>query len=156
MNPICSSPFVMSHLSSLAMCPLPSLPPSLPFSSLPSTPPAPFVPPYCPTATLSCGVPQVKTRILEYLAVGKLKGDMRGSILCLMGPPGIGKVAQPHPQRHLLTIEEVLSPSPSSPLPTVPPRPSARPRPPCALALPSPPPRTPILHSLPLSSDIAR
>ncbi|KAL3914602.1 MAG: hypothetical protein SGPRY_007567, partial [Prymnesium sp.] len=39
------------------------------------------------------GLEKVKTRILEYLAVGKLKGDMRGSILCLMGPPGIGKTS---------------------------------------------------------------
>ncbi|KAL1495703.1 hypothetical protein AB1Y20_016566 [Prymnesium parvum] len=39
------------------------------------------------------GLDKVKTRILEYLAVCKLKGDMRGSILCLLGPPGIGKTS---------------------------------------------------------------
>ena len=35
----------------------------------------------------------MKQRILEYLAVCKLKGDLRGSILCMLGPPGIGKTS---------------------------------------------------------------
>ena len=43
------------------------------------------------------GMEKVKSRILEYLAVCKLKGDVRGSILCMLGPPGIGKVHVPQP-----------------------------------------------------------
>jgi len=39
------------------------------------------------------GMEKVKARILEYLSVAKLKGDLRGSILCLLGPPGIGKTS---------------------------------------------------------------
>ncbi|MGD9379983.1 MAG: endopeptidase La, partial [candidate division WOR-3 bacterium] len=36
---------------------------------------------------------KVKTRILEYLAVKKLKPDSRGTILCFIGPPGVGKTS---------------------------------------------------------------
>ena len=39
------------------------------------------------------GMKKVKERILEYLAVLKLKGDMKSPILCFVGPPGIGKTS---------------------------------------------------------------
>ena len=38
-------------------------------------------------------IEQVKDRILEFLAVRKLKPDARGSILCFAGPPGVGKTS---------------------------------------------------------------
>ncbi|KAH6889507.1 ATP-dependent protease La [Coprinopsis sp. MPI-PUGE-AT-0042] len=39
------------------------------------------------------GLSQVKDRILEFLAVGKLRGSVQGKIVCLVGPPGVGKTS---------------------------------------------------------------
>merc|ERR1711962_1751712 len=39
------------------------------------------------------GLEKVKKRILEYLAVRQLRGDLKGPILCFVGPPGVGKTS---------------------------------------------------------------
>ncbi|NXD32143.1 LONM protease, partial [Spelaeornis formosus] len=39
------------------------------------------------------GLKDVKDRILEFLAVGKLRGSVQGKIICLSGPPGVGKTS---------------------------------------------------------------
>ena len=39
------------------------------------------------------GLQKVKKRVLQFLAVRKLRGDLKGPILCLSGPPGVGKTS---------------------------------------------------------------
>ncbi len=48
------------------------------------------------------GLEDIKKRILEYLAVRKLKNDSKGSILLLVGPPGVGKTSVGHSIAHAM------------------------------------------------------
>lgn len=39
------------------------------------------------------GLDEIKKRILEFIAVGKLRGTVAGKIICFVGPPGVGNMS---------------------------------------------------------------
>jgi ATP-dependent Lon protease len=40
------------------------------------------------------GLDEIKKRILEFIAVGKLRGTVAGKIICFVGPPGVGETCE--------------------------------------------------------------
>ena len=54
------------------------------------------------------GLGKVKSRIIEYLVVQKLKPDAKGPVLCFVGPPGVGRTSLALPSLYLgLSMTEV-------------------------------------------------
>ena len=64
------------------------------------------------------GMKDAKDRILEFMAVGKLRGKVQGKILCFNGPPGVGKTmltvsagCYPHAHRHARSPDNYATPT---------------------------------------------
>ena len=53
------------------------------------------------------GLEEVKKRILEFIAIGKMKKSVKGKIICLIGPPGVGTLTHSHFVR-LLTAKVII------------------------------------------------